>query len=64
MKLYFKLTIFVLENADTMGERMERIGRMDTDFLRCVCLEFVKNQKKTVSIRSIRSPIVSQNHPM
>jgi hypothetical protein len=54
----------VLENGDTMGERIRRIGRIRTDFFGYQCTDFKqKNQKKSVSIRPIRpirSPIVSQ----
>jgi hypothetical protein len=39
-------TVSVLENGDTMGERIGQIGRIDTDFLGRVRLESVKNQKK------------------
>jgi hypothetical protein len=52
-----------LENGDTMGERIGRIGQIETDFLGCVGLKSVNNPTKSVSIcpiRPIRSPIVSQ----
>jgi hypothetical protein len=52
--------------CDTMGERMGRIGRIDTDFFWYKCPNFKqKNKKKSVPIRPIRpirSPIVSQNY--
>jgi hypothetical protein len=38
--------ISVLEKRDTMGERIGRIGRIDTDFLGRVRLESVKSKKK------------------
>jgi hypothetical protein len=57
-------TIAPLEKGDTMGERIGRIGRIETDFFGFKCTNFKqKNQKKSVSIRPIRpirSPIVSQ----
>jgi hypothetical protein len=48
-----------------MGERIGRIGRIQTDFWGRVCLESVQKSKKSVRIRPIRpirSPIVSQNY--
>jgi hypothetical protein len=46
-----------------MGERIRRIGRIETDFFLLKCTTFKQiNQKKSVSIRPIRrirSPIVS-----
>jgi hypothetical protein len=45
-----------------MGERIGRIGRIDTDFFLVRVLEIRKKSKKSVSIRPIRpirSPIVS-----
>jgi hypothetical protein len=52
-----------LENADTMGERIARIGRIETDFFYLNARIFKqKIKKKSVSIcriRPIRSPIVS-----
>jgi hypothetical protein len=53
-------------SGDTMGERIGQIGRIDTDFS-ChsvrIFERFLRNEKKSVSIRPIcpiRSPIVSQ----
>jgi hypothetical protein len=47
-----------------MGERIGRIGRMQTDFFLIFCLKFIHlDSKKSVRIRPIRpirSPIVSQ----
>jgi hypothetical protein len=50
---------------DTMGERIRRIGRIDTDFCHSVGNarreRFLRNdKKKSVRIRPIRSPIGSQ----
>jgi hypothetical protein len=60
--------IYGLDNADTMGERIGRIRRIETDFFVFFCLEPVHlNPKKSVRIRPIRpirSPIVSQNPPI
>jgi hypothetical protein len=50
---------------DTMGERIGRIGRIRTDFFGQFQFDSrAKKQKKSVRIRPIRSPIVSQNDPM
>jgi hypothetical protein len=55
--------VAVWENGDTMGERIERIGRIRTDFLGINArIPSKKIKKKSVCIRpirSIRSPIVS-----
>jgi hypothetical protein len=51
-----------LEKSDTMGERIGRIRRIDTDFFISMHEFQAKNQKKSVRIRlirPIRSPIVS-----
>jgi hypothetical protein len=48
-----------------MGERIGRIERIDTDFSFGANVQIRANQKKSVSIRSIRpirSPIVSQSY--
>jgi hypothetical protein len=64
---YKKNLVHDKKGCDTMGERIGRIGRIQTDFFWYQCTNFKqKNQKKSVSIRPIRpirSPIVSQNDP-
>jgi hypothetical protein len=40
------LTIFALENDDTMGERIGRIGRIDTDFYGARMLGIREKSKK------------------
>jgi hypothetical protein len=42
-----------------MGERIGQIGRIDNGFFGRVCLESAKNKKNPLSIRPIRSSIVS-----
>jgi hypothetical protein len=56
-------TISALEKGDTMGERIERIGRIQTDcFLIFSQISSTRTPEKSVwirPIRPIRSPIVS-----
>jgi hypothetical protein len=42
-----------------MGERMGRIGRIQTDFFNFLFKNQAELKEKSVSIRPIRSPIVS-----
>jgi hypothetical protein len=52
-------------DCDTMGERIGRIGRMDTDFFYFSRISNTRIKKKSVSIRQIRpirSPIVSPSY--
>jgi hypothetical protein len=59
----YVVSSFPFENADTMGERMGRIGRIRTDLLDPNArISSKKAKKKSVRIRPIRpirSPIVS-----
>jgi hypothetical protein len=59
----FKPAVSHLENRDTMGERMGRIGRIQTDFLdpnaRISSKKIKKKSVRIRPIRPIRSPIVS-----
>jgi hypothetical protein len=50
-----------LENADTMGERIERIGQIETDFFWFFFFKIraLESKNPIRPIRSIRSPIVS-----
>jgi hypothetical protein len=60
----FGMVVLYLCACDTMGERIRRIGRMDTDFLFFHGFQ-AHAPKKSVCIcpiRLIRSPIVSQAH--
>ncbi len=50
--------------CDTMGKRIERMGRIQTDFLDFLFKLRAKSKHKSVCIRQIRSirfPIVAQN---
>jgi hypothetical protein len=56
-RCFGNIAISVLKNGDTMGERMERIGQIDTDFFVTLVQYQAKNQKIRVNLPYICSSI-------